>query len=139
MICLIFSINKTEKLSLKSFFERPSIFFLISFGIILELLAASTRSLHIDAISLSALVFAVVYFSASYLLAYYNSEGSINKYLLIKSAFGLVMETAVGISADIDRGNTYFTAYYVSFMLIGIMVGRFLGMKAASLKQAANA
>ncbi|MFD2162347.1 hypothetical protein ACFSJU_08070 [Paradesertivirga mongoliensis] len=130
-ISLVFSINKIEKLTLKTFFERPSTSFLIVFGIILELFAASTRSLHVDIISVSALIFATVYFSASYLISFYNSNGSINKHLVITSLFGVVMETAVGINADIDRGNTIYTVYYVSFMLVGIVLGKVAGLMSA--------
>lgn len=135
VISLVFSINRTEKLTLKTFFERPSTIFLIVFSIILELFAACTRSLHVDAISISALIFSTVYFSASYLIALYNPNTSTNKYLVIMSLFGVVMETSVGIAADIDRGNTIFTAYFVSFMLVGIILGRFFGLRSANFSK----
>ncbi|RZK77821.1 MAG: hypothetical protein EOO92_12245 [Pedobacter sp.] len=131
VISMVFSINKIERLTLKALFERPSTVFLLVFGIVVELLAASTRALHVDAIIGSAIIFGSVYFFASYVVTFYNLNAYTNRYLLIACVFGLIMETAVGVYADLDRGDTINTAYFVSLMVIGIMLGKFFGLRSA--------
>ncbi|MFD2160791.1 hypothetical protein ACFSJU_00160 [Paradesertivirga mongoliensis] len=129
-VSLTFSINKTENLKLKTLFEQPSTVFLVVFSVVLELLAASTRSIGTDAIGLSALIFAVVYFSASFLIAFYNSTGRFNRYLSIAMFFGVAIELIAGIQADITESR-FNTPYYVSFMLVGIILGKVAGLKSA--------
>ena len=102
---LIFSINKTENLTLKTLFEKPSTFFLIAFGIVLELFAASTRSIDTDSIWATALIFSLVYFSASFLISFHNSNGRVNKYLIIAMLFGVAMELIVRIHADFTQSS----------------------------------
>lgn len=133
VISLIFTINKSENVTLKSLFERPSAFFLVVFGVMIEIFAASTRSIHTGTIWVNALIFAFVYLSASFLITFYNSNGRSNRYILIASLFGIIIETFVGINADIERGNTFYTVYFVSFMLIGISLGKLLGLSSAKL------
>lgn len=43
--------------------------------------------------------------------------------------FGLLMEITVGINADRSRGDTYYTVYFVSAMLVGIGLGRYLRIR----------
>ena len=129
VLSLVFSINKTENLTLKTLFQKPSVLLLLSFGVVVELFAASTRALHIQNLIGSAVVFGLVYIAASFLITIYNNKSSVNRYLMIAMFFGLLMEIAVGIYADLDRGNTYFTVYFVSAMLLGIGLGRYLGVK----------
>lgn len=43
--------------------------------------------------------------------------------------FGLFIEITVGIEADKSRGDTYYTVYWVSAMLLGIGLGRYLGIR----------
>lgn len=131
VIGLIFSINKTERLTFKTLFENPSTMFLIVFGVVLELFAASTRSIGTDSIWISALIFAFVYFSASFLIALYNFTGRVNKYLMITMLFGVVMEIGVGIQADLVQSRLN-TPYFVSFMLIGIALGKQAGINLAT-------
>ena len=148
ILSLVFSINRKENLTIKGLLEKPSILFLVLFGIVVELMAASTRVLQINRIFGleeiqtagqihhnqpnilgNAIIFGLVYLVASFLISLYNKQGGINKYLLIFSLFGVVMETSVGISADISRGDTYYTAYFVSLMLVCILLGRALGLR----------
>jgi len=129
VLSLVFSINKTENLTLKTLFQKPSVLFLLSFGVVTELFAASTRAMHIESLVGSALVFGLVYMAASFLITFYNYKSNVNRYLLITMFFGVFMEIAVGIYADISRGDTYFTVYFVSGILLGIGLGRYLGVK----------
>jgi glucose uptake protein GlcU len=129
LLGLIFSINKTEVLTFNTLFEKPSIAFLISFGIFVELLAASTRVLVKNMIFISTLLFGLVYLGASFLITYYNKQGNNKRYLFLFSLFGIIVETVVGIYADLDRGTTYYTIYFVAAILIGIVSGRLLGIK----------
>lgn len=122
---LIFSIKQPEKITLKALFEMPSSSFLITLGILVELIGATTRVWRTDSIYISALLFGIPYMYFSYLITRYNKVNF--KYLLIFSFFGIIMETAVGINADIARGGTYYTVYFVSGMLSGISLGVFLG------------
>ena len=129
-VSLIFSINKTENLTLKTLFEKPSTIFLIVFGVVLELFAASTRSIGTEAIWAAALIFALVYFSASFLIAFYNANSRVNRYLIIAMFFGVAMELIAGIQADLVHSRLN-TPYFVSFMLIGIALGKVAGLKSA--------
>jgi hypothetical protein len=129
VISLIFSINKLENLTLKTLFQRPSIGFLLLFGIILELFAASTRAIRMESIVGHALIFSSVYMAASFLIAFYNKANTINKYLLIALSLGLLLELTAGFIADRDRGDTFYTIYFVSGMLLGVILGRHLGIK----------
>ena len=131
LVSLVFSINKVENVSLKTVFNKPSIGFLMVTGIVLELFAASTRAINTDSILVSALMFALIYFFASFLITFYNSQNRVNRNLFIFSFFGVAVEILVGIRADIDRGNTIYTVYYVSFMLLAILLGRLMGIKSA--------
>lgn len=128
-ICLVFSINRPENLTLRTLFEKPSTMFLLLFGLVVELLAASTRVIHFEGIEGSAVVFGLVYMSASFLIAFYNRKSSINNYLVIALMFGVLAEIIVGIDADRSRGETYYTAYFVFAMLLGIGLGRYLGTR----------
>lgn len=128
-LCLLFSIDKIGRLTLKSLFEKPSVIFLVLIGLLVEILAASTRVIRMDNILGSAIIFGSVYMFLSFLIAFNNSKSEVNKYLLITTILGLCLELAVGIDADLDRGNTYNTAYYVSASIIFIIAGRYLGMR----------
>ncbi len=89
VLSLVFSINKTENLTLKTIFEKPSVLLLLLFGVVIELFAASTRALHIENLVGSALVFGLVYMAASFLITFYNNKSSVNRYLMIAMFFGL--------------------------------------------------
>lgn len=118
-----------QLISLKTLFQKPSVLFLLLFGILIELFAASTRAIRIDSIVGSAMIFGLIYMAASFLIAFYNKGANINKYLMIALVFGLFMEITVGFIADRDRGDTFYTVYFVSGMLLGIVSGRYLGLK----------
>lgn len=133
-LTLVFSINNHSKLTLKSLFAEPSISFLISFGIAIEFLAASTRVLRIDNIVATSLLFAGVYALASFLIAFYNKSTNINKHILAATLLGLILEVSFGIIADLDRGNTYYTAYFSVALIGGVALGRYIGIK-TSLNQ----
>lgn len=128
-LSLVFSLKKAENISLKSLFENPSPVFLLVFGFIIELLAASTRAIRIEGIAGSGLVFGLVYMAASFLIAYYNQKKSIVKYLLVFSVIGFILEVSVGVVADIGRGDTIFTAYFGLGLVLGVLSGALLGMK----------
>lgn len=128
-LTLVFSINKVENFSLKTLFNRPSIAFLVMFGFAVELLAASTRAIQMDSIAVQALLFGCVYVAGSFLISYYNEASFVNRYLIIGTALGFVLEVCVGISADLGRGNTYFTAYFTAGMIAGVTFGRLLGVR----------
>jgi hypothetical protein len=131
ILSLIFTINKRENFRIEALFNKPSTLFLLTFGVLIEMLAASTRVLPTGNILYSALIFGIVYLTATYFITYYNKQGNINKYLTIFSMFGIVMEIGVGINADLYRGNTYNTVYFVSALIICILLGRLLGLKYA--------
>ena len=130
-LSLVFSINKVENLTAKTLFNRPSIIFLLLFGFTVELLAATTRAIHIDNIVVHAVIFGTVYAGASFLIAYYNDTASVNKYLFIATLLGFILEVSVGISADMGRGDTYFTAYFATALIAGVAIGRFIGVRSA--------
>ena len=126
LLSLLIRFSKNDEDNLKSLFERPSISFLIVMGIMIELLAAGSRVLNIN-ILINATIFGTVYFLPSLCISYYNSQKKASYYITIFGVFGLIMEVFVGIDADISRGGTWFTAYFVGGMLIGIASGKFLG------------
>lgn len=130
ILSLIFTINKNEGLSLKVAFEKPSIIALLCFGFVIELLAASTRAMHIEFIIVKAIIFGMVYFVSSFLIAFYNKGGKIDKYIFFFAILGVSLETIVGINADSHRSSgNHLTVYFVSAMLICIIAGRLLGAK----------
>ena len=131
-LSLVFSINRVGSSTLKTLFTRPSVLFLLSFGFAVELLAASTRGLYIDNIVIQATFFGLVYMGASFLISYYNEVGSVNRYIIIATALGLILEVSVGISADMGRGDTYFTAFFAAGLIAGVAIGRFLGTRLPS-------
>ncbi len=135
-LSLVFSLKKTEHISLKSLFENPSPVFLLLFGFIIELLAASTRAIRIESIAGSGFIFGLVYLAATFLLCYHNQKEKLLKYVLIFSGIGFILEVSVGIMADLDRGNTIFTAYFAAGLILGVLGGALLGLK---MKQAALA
>ncbi len=133
-LTLVFSINNNSEHTLKTLFAQPSMWFLISFGMLIEILAASTRALRLDNIVVESLLFAGVYACASFLIAFYNKSTSINKYIIAATLLGLILEVSVGISADLGRGNTYYTAYFTVALIGGVAFGRYIGLK-TSLSQ----
>lgn len=128
-LCLLFSIDKIGRLTSKSLFEKPSVLFLVLIGLLVEFLAASTRIIQMESMVGSAIIFGSVYMLLSFLITFNNSKVDVNKYLLIATALGLCLELAVGIDADLDRGDTYNTAFYVSASIILIIAGRYLGIR----------
>lgn len=128
VLSLIFSIKTGGNVTSKTLFEKPSKSFLLLFGFFVALIAASTRALNFENMLVQSTLFGLVYAAASFLISYYNTEGN-GKYLLLSIGIGLVLETVVGINADIARGNTYFTLYFVSALLTGAMVGRIGGLR----------
>ncbi len=132
-LSLVVGINKFEKLTVKSLVEKPSYTLLFAAGFVVELLAASTRAIHLpygtavwfDGI-FSALIFGLIYFAFATLIAYYNKQHQW-RYLLVFASAGLLIETGVGISADLSRGGTYYTAFFVSGLIWGVIGGKFFG------------
>jgi len=125
---LVFSINKIDMLSLKLVFEKPSVLFLVIFGVIVEVLAACTRVLPSNNMAINALLFGMIYMGAAYLLSYYNKQGSVNRYLFTFSVFGICMEIIGGIIGDINKHFPHYTTYIIIAIIISVIAGRFLGM-----------
>ncbi|KQC00015.1 hypothetical protein AQF98_16035 [Pedobacter sp. Hv1] len=135
ILSLVFSIHKNEGLNLKALFEKPSIVALICFGFVIELFAASTRIMQTGSIMLNAAIFGMVYFMASFLIAFYNKGGKVNKYIFFFCALGVSLETIVGMRADSFRtSDNQLTIYFVSAMLICIVAGRLLGTSTKSMR-----
>ena len=132
-LSLVASVSKFEKLTLKTLFERPGMTFLFISGVIVELLAASTRTIRLPHNSPEVLgtifsfaIFGVVYMAFSALISFYNEKQSW-RYLVVFAAVGFAIETSAGINADMNRGNTYFTAFYVSSLVLGVIAGKYIG------------
>lgn len=127
-LSVVFSVKKLENSMIKTLFQRPSIGFLILFGFTLELIAASNRALQAD-IMIEAMAFGIIYAAGAFIISYYNEVTNANKYILIAMSLGLILEVSVGISADLGRGNTYFTVYFATALIFGVLLGRFLGTR----------
>jgi hypothetical protein len=128
VLSLIFSINRTGEFRLKSLFDKPSISFLLLFGFFVELLAASTRMLQAHNIVLQAVLFGIFYFAASFLLAYYNRTSGATRAILIFTSIGFLLELTVGIMADLERVNRFYTPFFVTALLTNVSVGYVLGL-----------
>ncbi|KLT65398.1 hypothetical protein [Pedobacter sp. BMA] len=133
-IMIIFSLGKVTHSTLESVFGRPSALFLVLFGTLTELFSASTRVLRADNIIYSSIMFGFVYMSASYLITVQNRTSSLNKNLAIAFSFGVFAEVSVGISADIDRGGSYFTLFFTAALILGVLLGRSLGISSSKRK-----
>lgn len=132
-LSLVVSISKFEKLSAKALFEKPPTVLLLLFGLIVECLAASTRFIRLPGelsgladITLASLLFGMVYFIPAMLITFYNKYHQW-RYLLIFAVTGFILETSVGIDADISRGNTYYTAFFAAALVLAVATGRFAG------------
>ena len=77
-------------------------------------------------ITLASLLFGMVYFIPAVLITFYNKQHQW-RYLLLFAAIGLILETSVGIDADLSRGGTYHTAGFITALILGVTGGRFLG------------
>jgi len=127
-LSLIFSINRTGEFKVKSLFDKPSILFLLMFGFVVELLSASTRMLQAHNIVLQAVLFGLFYFAASFLLAYYNRTSSAARAILIFTSIGFFLELTVGIMADMERVNRFYTPFFVTALLANVSIGYLLGL-----------
>lgn len=123
----VFTIGYSGKVSFRSLFEKPSVIFLLLFGFSTEMLAAMCRVIS-EHIFFCALLFGIVYAVGTFLVSYYNSSKRFS-YLATFSLFGLIAETWGGISADIARGGTIFTVYFVTALIAGVLIGSFAGIK----------
>lgn len=133
VLSLVAGISKFEKLSAKSLFEKPATVSLLLFGIIIECMAATTRMIRLPGelsdladITIASLLFGMVYFIPAVLITFYNKQHQW-RYLLIFAAIGFILETSVGIDADLSRGGTYYTAGFVTALILGVTGGKFLG------------
>lgn len=127
ILALIFSIRKPDAVTLKSLFEKPSILFLVLFGILVETLSASSRVIPTTHVLYNSIIFGMIYLGASYLIAVYNESRESLRFLIIFSLFGLISEVSVGIDADLSRGDTYNTVYYTVAILTALFLGWKLG------------
>lgn len=132
IISLAVSVNKFEKFSLKSLFQKPGTLFLILVGLIVELLAASTRVIQlpygtsslIDGI-FSSVLFGAIYMIPSLIITLYNQQNSW-RYLILFSAIGFILEMSVGIAIDLESG-TYRAAMYSSALVVSVLIGKIIG------------
>ncbi len=127
-LSIIFSLKNVGHISLKSLLANPSILLLLIFGFSTELLASTTRIFNNLEIISNGFIFGFVYLLGSFLISYHNVKGDLLKNLITFSIIGLVLETSVGIMADIDRGFSL-TGYFVSSLILGVIIGAFLGIK----------
>ena len=134
LLCLLLSFNGIERISLRSLFEKPSIKFLLILGFLTELAASGTRPLNHHGV-MAGVVFGMVYFLPSVLIVYYNINSRHNRYLAIFAALGIFIETTFGIAADLTRGGTHYTVYFVCGLIAGVIAGRFLGLKLGNKSQ----
>ena len=125
VVSIVFSIDKPGRVSFGNLFFKPTILLLILYGVVVELIAACTRALQAEVIGF--FIFGLVYLFASLPIAFYN-KGNI-KFLVLFASFGLITETGFGILADLERGNTYFTVFFVVAIVVGVLLGRIVGMK----------
>jgi len=126
IVVLVFSINRFEKISLKSMFEMPSTYFLLLISVLAELVAASTRILQFENTLTSLLAFGLIYMLGAYFITVYNMRNNY-RYLITFSIFGIISETVFGIMADIERGNTFFSAYFILTLITAVITGLFFG------------
>jgi len=126
-LALVFNINKQGRLSLKSLFSKPSVLFLILLGLFTEALAGYTRAIPVDHILLKALIFGMVYFLITFIIAFYNQQKPL-KYLLVFCMASIGVETICGIQADLQQGYHH-TMYFVPVALVFIFIGFFMGLK----------
>jgi len=138
LLCLIFSLRKTEHITLKSLFEKPSVLFLVVFGGMIEVLASFTRLADLESMWWRGFVFGLVYLAGTFLVCYYNQKENLLRYVLIFSGIGFALEVSVGIMADLDRGNTVFTAYFAAGLILGVLSGALLGLKMKQTTLAVN-
>ena len=127
ILALIFSVRKPDLVTVRSLFEKPSILFLVFFGILVELLSASSRTIPTSHVLYSSIIFGIIYLGASYLITRYNQTTETLNYLAIFSLFGLISEISVGIDGDLSRGDTYNTVYFSIALLTGLFVGWKIG------------
>lgn len=123
----VFSISTTSRLSIRNLFRTHSYPFLFIFGLLIELMAATTRMFQSIHILFTAVLFALVYATGSYLISYYNRSRTF-LYIAIFLSFGLICETWRGILGDLSRGSFY-TFYYVVALLVGVLSGWVLGKR----------
>ncbi|MEJ2884343.1 permease prefix domain 1-containing protein [Pedobacter sp. GR22-6] len=126
LLSLVFSVNKVEALTAKTLLQKPSIAFLVIFGFVVELLAASTRVIRVDNIIFSSILFGLVYLLASFSIVYYNKNNHV-KYLAIAFLPVFLLELAVGLSVREDLDVLYFTAATI----LAVYGGRIFGLAAA--------
>lgn len=132
VLSLVVSVSKFEKLSLKSLFQKPGTIFLLLTGLIIELIAACTRIIHlpygtsrlVDGI-FASILFGAVYMIPALIIALYNQQNSW-RYLILLSAIGFILEMSVGIALDIENG-TYHAAMYSSAIVVGVLIGKMIG------------
>ncbi|SDF92137.1 hypothetical protein SAMN05421827_102121 [Pedobacter terrae] len=128
VLSMIFSINRTGGFKLKNLFDKPSALLLILFGFVIELFAASTRVLQAPNIVVQAVLFGIFYFTASFLLTYYNRTSSAMRAVLIFTSIGFLLELTVGIMADMERVNRFYTPFFVTALVASVGVGHVLGL-----------
>lgn len=129
-LTLVFTVDKPARFTLKSLFEKPSVLFLILFGIFTETAAGFTRVIRIDNIIFKGLMFGLIYLIAAYIITYHNKQSTV-KYLLWFSVIGIGAETISGIIADISQ-RQHNTMYFVLSAIICVLIGRFIALKTSA-------
>ncbi|WP_256003553.1 permease prefix domain 1-containing protein [Pedobacter deserti] len=124
--CLIFSVDKVEAIKPETFLQKPAISFLLVFGVMVELLAAATRAMHIEALVLRSVIFGLVYLAASYLISAYNRRSNV-RYLFVAFLSGLLMEVGAGYMLLERRG--FEMGYPVIAIVLSVAAGWFLSLR----------
>ncbi|SKB81089.1 permease prefix domain 1-containing protein [Daejeonella lutea] len=127
ILSLIFSISNSGKITLKSLFEKPSILFLVSFGILVELFSTSSRTIPALYVWQNAVVFGLIYAAAAYLITIYNASTNAPKYLVIFALFGFVTELLLGFNKIVENGNYYNNMFFCPALLSGLVLGWWIG------------
>ena len=125
ILLLGLSVVSPGSLRFRKLFGTPSALFIILFGVFIEFVAATTRVLNPLPILSGAAIFGIPYIAGALCIGYFTTKKPLF-YIGLFSLFGLIAETWVGTLADLDRGNTIYTLYYVTATFIAIPTGYFL-------------
>ncbi|WP_028297876.1 permease prefix domain 1-containing protein [Olivibacter sitiensis] len=130
LLSIFFSLRSPTKGTWRAAFEKPSIAFLMLFGIGTACFAASTRSLSgLLPVPMHFTLFGLVYLMGAALISYYNENSKLH--LFFFGIFGFCAELGVGVVADIDRAQRgigqIYTPFFILSLIVGLMAGWYMG------------
>lgn len=135
ILLLVFRVSSMGSIRFRHLFSTPSPLFIILFGVFIALVAATTRVLNDLPILSKAVIFAVPYMAGAFCIGYFTTKKPLF-YIGLFSLFGLIAETWGGTLADLDRGNTIYTVYYVMAIFVAIPAGYALARMTKAWRQA---